>query len=388
MASIIERIQDIASEEGGDDELTAAAAQVTHPELFADAIDAYTTWDAALVAALCDLVQKRARTSAAKQREEGAIERLRTAAAREPIYTVTTDGTLFWIAGEELEVTEAPDLMPSPEGAGPMKSFAHIGTPDGVFLFSNLGRFFGVDPRLVPQWMGESPVRPMGQLLALQKNETIQFVLPRKAMYEGRIVHITKQGKGKASDVSEYGRTLDRSGKEAFLLNDGDEPVAVLAGPTKTGVFCASSLGQGICFDGDDMRSMGRKAVGVNVMKLDGDDDAIVSAFLTHDVEQIAVVSRDGWAKRMWFDEFRPQGRGGAGVQVCRLDGGDEVVAVIPCVPSQDIAVATSLGRVLRMPTTTLEIMGRPARGNRISNLEPGETIIGMAPLPCGSNDE
>lgn len=387
MASIIERIQEVASQEGGDDELLATAAPTHHPELWEDALDAYGTWDAALIASLCDLVQKKARTSAAKDREEGAIQRLKTAAAREPVYVVSDDGTLFWIDGEELDVTDAPEFLPPPEDAGPMRSFSHIGTSDGVFLFSNLGRFFGVDPRLVPQWMGESPVRDMGQILPLQGGESIRFVLPRKAMYEGRIIHITRDAKGKASEVSEIGRTLDRTGKEAFLLNDDDVPVAVLAGPTKNGVFCASAMGQGIHFDADDMRSMGRKAVGVNVMKLDGDDDSVVSAFLTNEVEQVAVITKFGWSKRLWFDEFRQQGRGGGGMQVCKLDPGDTVVAVVPCVNSEDLVVSTSHGRVWRFATTELEIMGRPARGNRIFEMEEGEFIIGLAPLPCGSNE-
>lgn len=388
MASIIERIQDIASQEGGDDELLESVAPTTHEVLYADAIDAYGTWDAALIAALCDMVQKRARTSAAKEREEGTIERLRSAAAKEPVYVVSQDGTLFWIDGEELEVTQWPEFMAPPEGAEAMAAFAHIGAPDGVFLFSNHGRFFGVDPRLVPQWMGESPVRPMSQILPLQGGEHISFVLPRKAMYEGRIIHVTREGKGKASDVSEYGRTLDRSGKEAFLLNDKDITVAVLAGPTKNGVFCASTKGQGIHFDADDMRSMGRKAVGVNVMKLEAKNDFVVSAFLTEDVEQIAVITKLGWSKRLWFDEFRQQGRGGGGMQVCKLDYGDEVVAVVPCVANEDLVVSTNHGRVYRFATDRLEIMGRPARGNRIFEMEDGEQIIGMAPLPCGSNDE
>lgn len=389
MASIIERIQDIASTEGGDDELVTEQVTALHAELYADALDAYGTWEAALIAAMCDLVQKRARISVAKAREEGTVHRQASAAAREPVYTHTTDGAFFYIAGDELEISEAPEALDSPEGHGPMVRFANLGSPDGVFVFSNLGRYFGVDPRMIPQWMGSSEVRSLGQVLPFQRGERVAFALPRRAMFEGRIIHVTASGKGKASDVSEYGRMLDRSGKEGFLLNDGDEAVAVLSAKDKSMVFCASAKGQGIQFDsGEDMRSMGRKAVGVNVMKLDGDDDAVVGAFVSDNVEQIAMITAQGYAKRMWFDEFRPQGRGGSGMQVCRLDDGDRVVAVVACDPSEDLILSTSAGRYWRLPATQFELMGRPARGQRVLDLEPGESVLGLASLPCSTSDD
>ena len=389
MASIIERIQDIASVDGGDDELLETAASITHEALYEEAIDSYGSWEAALIAALCDLVQKRARTSVAKQREEGLVHRQASPAAREPVYTVTQDGSFFWIAGEELEISDEPEALDSPEGHDAMHRFMHIGAADGVFAFSNQGRYYGLDPRMIPQWMGGSPVRSLGQILPFNGGETIAFVLPRSAMFDGRIIHVTKHGKGKASDVSELGRMLDRSGKEAFLLNDGDVPIAVLSARDNSMVFCASAKGQGIQFDsGEDMRSMGRKAVGVNMMKLDGDDDTVVSAFVSDDVEQVAVITAQGYCKRLWLDEFRPQGRGGAGMQVCRLDDGDQVVSVTPCDPSEDVMIATSHGRYWRCPTNTLEIMGRPARGNRIIDLEPGESVVGLSALPCSTSDD
>lgn len=389
MASIIERIQEVASVDGGDDELLEASASVTHAALYEDAIDAYGAWEPALIAALCDLVQKRARTSIAKQREEGTVHRQASPAAKLPVYATTDDGAFFWISGDELEISEAPEALESPEGHGAMNRFSFIGDAESLFAFSNYGRYYGLDHRMIPQWMGGSPVRSLGQTLPFYGGEAIAFVLPRSAMFEGRIIHITRRGKGKATDVKDLGRMLDRSGREAFLLNDDDDPIAVLDAHDNSMVFCASSKGQGIHFDaGQDMRSMGRKAVGVNVMKLDGDDDSVVSAFITDDVEQIAVITAQGYCKRLWFDEFRPQGRGGSGMQVCRLDDGDRVVTVSACKPSEDVIISTSHGRYWRIEANSLEIMGRPARGIRIIDLEEGELVTGLAGLPCSTSDD
>ena len=269
-----------------------------------------------------------ASASAIKLREEEVVRKRRSGAS-DPIFTASTQGGFFWIDGDELELTSAPELLPSPEGLGLIDRMWWIGDPDAVFVISSLGRYYGLITRVVPQWMGETSLRAFSSILPqMNQSEVPMLVLPRRAARGGRILHVTRQGKGKATDASELGSTLDQTGRDAFLLKDGDVPIAVMYGPEDSTVFCASSSGQGIHFEASDMRSMGRKAVGVNVMKL-GSSDVIVNAFHGDRVEQLAVITRDGLCKRIWFDEFRTQGRGGGGMQVCKLNSGDRVVGSV-----------------------------------------------------------
>lgn len=386
--ALIAEILEIARD--NPDALLEMTISVAQPDVYEAAIDQFGGWDAALVAALREALSgsRRKSTSSSATKDDLEVFRSVEPIASAPIYTTTTEGHFFWVAPDELEITDRPEKLDTPPDAGPMHEFQVVGEPDGVFLFSSTGAFYGLDPRMLPQWMGESELRRMNNILPLEGGETICCVLPRRAGWEGRVVHITKYGKGKATDSSEYGRTLDREGRAGFLLNDGDEPVSVLHEYGSTLVFCASAKGQGIHFDaGEDMRSMGRKAVGVNVMKLDGDDDAIVNAFHTEDVEQLAVITRNGLAKRIWFEDFRPQGRGGLGMQVCKLDTGDLVAGVVPCTPGDDLAITTSTGRVHRLEASHFELMGRPAKGNRAIELGADESVIGLSWLPCSTED-
>ncbi len=387
--SVVDDIIKIAKSDNPE-QLLEMTVSVSHESLYDAAIDAYGSWDAALVAALEFTVRSKSATSSApaRNRPDLEFERRPGIEAHRPVYASTSNGVFFYIDGKEFEVTVEPERLDLPYGAGVLDRFQYIGTTDAVFMVSNLGRFYGLDQRMMPQWMGESDVRRMGAVFPFENDEAIWFVMPRSAMNGGRLIHITRQAKGKATDVDQFGKSLDRSGKEAFLLNDGDEPVAVLYGPEDSHVFAASAHGQGIHFDaGADMRSMGRKAVGVNIMKLDGPDDELVSAFMTDGVEQAAMVTQKGLGKRVWFDEFRPQGRGGSGMQVCKLETGDRVVGVVPSHPGEDIVISTSIGRVHRMGAHHLPLMGRPAKGNSIIDLAPGEEVISVAALPCGSRD-
>lgn len=267
-----------------------------------------------------------------------------------------------------------------------MWRMVHLGEPSGVIVFSNQGRYFGLDMRMVPNWDGDLMDRRVQDVIKLANDETVVDLLPRNALFGGRVIHVTREAKGKASSISDMSYTLDREGREAFRLNDGDEPVAVLAGPEKTSVFCASAMGKAIHFDADDLRTMGLKAVGVNVMKLDDERDAVVAAFLGANVDQIALITEQGMGKRVDFDEFRKQGRAGAGLQLLRLERGDRVADVVACEPGGDLALITDRGRLHRMPATSFTKMGRPAKGDRQIDLIDDERVVGLAALPCGKS--
>lgn len=382
---VVQRIIELAREEGVDAllELTVASKDEA---LYDAALDQFGSWDGALARTVVKLAPT-PRTSGIKEREEEVV-RKRSSAASDPVFTRTTGGGLFWIDGDELDLTDEPELLPTPDGAGPMERMWWIGDPDGVFVFSDEGRYYGIITRVVPQWMGETPLRPWNDILShMNADETPLLLLPRRAGRSGRILHVTRIGKGKASDADEYGRTLDQTGREAFLLKEGDTPVAVLHGTEEDTVFCASAKGLGIHFEASDVRSMGRKSMGVNVMKLDGDDDHIVDAFHGPDIDQLAVVTREGLCKRIWFDDFRTQGRGGAGMQVAKLNDADEIVGVVPCVSESDLVITTSVGRVWRTEATTFELMGRPAKGNPTFDLVDGEQILGLSVLPTSTDN-
>jgi DNA gyrase subunit A len=276
-------------------------------------------------------------------------------------------------------------IPPMPHGAGRTNRLVHLGKPSAVIVFSDRGRYFGLDMRMVPKWNGDLLDRRIQEILQLDDGEQIIDVGRRDAFHGGRIIHITRQAKGKASDISEIAYTLDREAREAFSLNEGDEPTAVLAGPEKASVFCASAMGKAIHFDAADLRTMGLQAVGNNVMKLKDEGDAVVGAFLGRGVDQVALITACGMGKRVEFDEFRTQNRAGAGLQLLRLDHPDKVAAVIPCEADGDLAVTTDRGRLHRMPATSFHKMGRPAKGDLQIELIDDEQVVGLSALPCSS---
>lgn len=385
---LVEAIFDIAYS-GDPDELLEMTIASRNPKLYDQVTEVFGSWDAVLAQAVCDaLLKKRAPKPRLVTSTEEEVERVAKPEAKQRLYARTTDGAFFWIPGDEFEITSKPRSFSPPTGHGPIERIWFIGEPDGIFVYSTRGCYYGLIEAIVPQWAEDSPIRPLREIApAMFDGEEIRCVTTRRAGNRGRYIHITKNGKGKASEASEMGGALDRSGREAFLLNKGDEPVAVLGGDDNSTVFCASAFGQGIHFESADMRSMGRKAVGVNVMKLGGPEDEIVNAFFGDNVKQAAVITASGMGKRIWFEEFRTQGRGGSGMQVLKLEKDDVVAAVVPTEPDDDLIILTNQGRAHRLEATKFDLMGRPAKGNRVIDLRPDEKVIGLASAPCSTTN-
>lgn len=384
-SEVLEKLIALA-EDNEPDALLETSAATLHADLYDRAVDRFGSWDAVLAAALCRAASTGTRGRSGADRTE-RIVRSPGPDAEHPIFAATENNVIFKIVpGTELPLTAEPQHLDTPAGSGPVTHFHHVGDPDGLVFFSNTGNYFALDPRMVPKWKGSEEIRRLDNILEISAGERLEFVLPRRAFYGGRIIHVTAGGKGKATDASDFDYALDHEARTAFGLNDGDRPIAVLAVPGGTGIFCASAHGRGIHFPDTEVRSMGNRAVGVNVMDVSGEDDEIVGAFTGHRVEHVAVITRDGLGKRVEFDEFRQQGRAGAGMQLARLNKDDQIAGVAPCHPSDDIVLSTSRGRVQRRPAGDFDLMGRPAKGNRVVDFADDEKLVEFARLPCSSD--
>lgn len=374
---VIEELIGLARKTGSS-EVDDLAYGVGYEDLKARVEETLGSWEMGLARALTLTAPSWRPTP--KVRPNEVVERRVSGAFELPIYVETEDGRFYTLHGPDLEKNSKGTYL---DEEVPIKALHFIGETDTIALFTTSGQYFGLDQRMIPLWDRRHGGRSIRDVLFFAGGESVAAAVTRRAMATGRVIHITSQGKGKATDAAEFGSGIDRSGLEAFLLKDDDTLVTVVAGSTENTLFCASAQGQGIHFETEELRSMGRKAVGVNLMKLNDEDDAIIGAFLGRNVRQVAAITAEGIGKRVDFSEFRTQGRAGQGMQLLRLNPGDRVAAVAPCNPGDDLAIVTTKGRVFRIPTTDFPMMGRPAKGNPIVELQEDEKIRSLTALPC-----
>ena len=93
----------------------------------------------------------------------------------------------------------------------------------------------------------------------------------------------------------------------------------------------------------------------------------------------LGLLSSDGRFKRLPLEEF--QELSGRAATVLKLKEGVELQRVVTCRDGDELVVASSTGRLLRLAVneTTLPVMGRTAQGPILLRLLPGETVVGAA---------
>jgi DNA gyrase/topoisomerase IV subunit A len=373
--------------------LLSTGFSLRHPELHSALLQHFGSWEVVLAQLV---VYRRDREQFESQIEESEtsteqsiriedIQRQRDPAADHGLWGVSNKGQIVRFSGPQLPISPQPISCVWPEDFGHLLQVVSEDGSADISIFTKHGWYFGLHRELAPNIDNLPNASPLQALLDLQADDGAIAIVPSRYMRQRdvRLLHVTAMGKGKATEISEYSVMMGKKGREAFLLNPGDVPKTVLIGDEFDGLFCVSAMGQGIHIATRDLRTMGRKSVGVNLMKLEEESDAVVSAFLTNNIEQIAVITAQGFAKRLDFKEYRRQGRGGTGMQVARLYPQDQVIGAVPCSDLCDLLFTTCSGRVWRIASVNFPLLGRATRGKRMIDLLPTESVVSLSALPC-----
>lgn len=376
------------------DALLETTISIDSPEIYRAGVERFGSWDAALAAALVWL-RELDRTPASGDGDSVLTdvprpERRLTPDSHTSLFVVASSGAMLEYDLDRIEVTLDRALAPMPDtpvaGSPRPTWFVPGGDDTSVVLVTTSGQGLAADARILGRWAPDTMVRaPAHRFSGLESDEVIATgMLRRRLRLADRFYSVSVFGQVKASDAKEYER-LSGDATPALLLKDGDALLDVFAGANDTHVFVASSAGKGIHFPTEDIRSQGRRATGVRAISLDP-GARVVGAFDTTGCEWIALSTERGVMKRMPISEFRPQKRGGGGLQTYRV-ADDPVAAVAPAPIDGDVLVLTDHGRITRFPTWDLPLGNRAARGESMLALAEGETVLQVLGVAAGSAD-
>ena len=122
---------------------------------------------------------------------------------------------------------------------------------------------------------------------------------------------------------------------------------------------------------------------------VDGQAEQVVDVLVVPPADQdfsVGLLSSDGRFKRLAGEDLRELS--GRATTVLKLKDGVQLQRVVMCRPGDDLAVASSTGRMLRLPIddSTIPVMGRTAQGPVLMRLLPGESIVGAAAAAAGGD--
>ena len=318
-----------------------------------------------------------------------------------------------------------------------------------VLFFATNGKAYKLKTWRLPLGNPQSRGKAFVNLLPIEPGDSIMNVLPLPedeaewANYD--IMFATSSGDVRRNKLSDFA-TVNRAGKIAMKLEDGDRMVGVALCTAEDDVMLTTALGRAIRFKADDVRVFkGRDSTGVRGVRLQAGDEVISMAVLARvdatpeeraayvkhanamrraagegedetpaeadeeaagdavlSVERIAelgaaeqfilTVTETGFGKRSSAYEYRRTGRGGQGLTAHGLGGraGARLAASFPVEEDDDLLMVTSGGQMIRTPVGQVRVVGRASQGVTIFRTAGGERVVSVERLPDsgGEGDE
>ena len=257
-------------------------------------------------------------------------------------------------------------------------------THDFIMFFTDTGKVYRKKGYQIPESGKAAKGTALVNILQIETDERVQAMIHYRPSEETDDSHlqltmVTENGTVKRVAVSAF-RNLRQNGIRALRLDEGDRLVSVLETDGQSRVLIATYDGMAVCFDENDVRSMGREAVGVRGIRL-REGDRVVGAARAVDGCQVLSITERGVGKQTPGEEYRVTNRGGIGIKnymVTDKTGG--VVGMKVVDGSEDILLITQSGIMLRTAVENIRSAGRATQGVIVMRFkEEGDRVIAMA---------
>lgn len=248
-------------------------------------------------------------------------------------------------------------------------------THDIILFFTTLGNVFRLNAYEIPKDSRTSRGTALVNLLQLQSDEKVTSIIPvEKYDPDMNFVMVTEKGLIKRTSAKEY-KNIRKSGIISINLNDGDRLIGVHLTHDKQEVMLVTRNGMSIRFNEEQVRKSGRNTMGVKSIELD-DDDVVVSSAIVKDDEYLLVVSECGYGKLTEISKYRPQNRAGKGVLTYKVTKKTGKVAAASVVDKQDdVMIIADSGIIIRILTDDISLQGRNTSGVKLMNLKDSKVV-------------
>jgi len=259
-------------------------------------------------------------------------------------------------------------------------------THDYILFFTNYGRVYRKKGYNIPEAGRTAKGTNIVNLLPIEQGERVSAMIHTRDLEVDNeyLVMVTKNGTVKRMYINEL-KNIRNSGIRALNLDEGDELISVRRTDGKQNILIATHCGMAICFDENDVRSMGRTATGVRGIRL-RDGDYCVGAARAREGGALLSVTENGYGKRTEIDEYLrgndgvPQRRGGTGLRNYNVTEKTGKVADIKVVDDDDdVLIISDDGTIIRMGADTISTFGRATQGVRLMRLDNGSKVISIA---------
>ena len=239
----------------------------------------------------------------------------------------------------------------------------------------------------IPELGRGSQGRFIENLIALREDETrgqekVASIIPVKEFDDRFLVTASRNGYIKKTPLEAYSRPK-RGGIIGAGLKEGDILVRAALTTGDRDLMISTSQGQTIRFDEQDVRSMGRTAAGVIAVKFKKEGDHVVDMQVADDEAMQLTVCALGYGLRTRVADYPRKRRGGMGVVNVRgLERNGPVVMARFTKGGDDLILISEQGKIVRMPSEEVRLIGRGGQGVRVMGLNEGDRVVAGVLVP------
>jgi DNA gyrase subunit A len=192
------------------------------------------------------------------------------------------------------------------------------------------------------------------------------------------LVIATKNGFIKKTPVNAF-KNIRQSGLIAIGLREGDELIGVLETSGNDMLIAGTAKGMSVMFSEEDVRDMGRTAMGVKSVSL-REGDGVVGIRIAKPDTDVLVISENGYGKRTPIGEYKVQKRGGIGIITLRVTEKTGDMCMLRIVDgSEDLMVINNAGVIIRMKVSEISVFGRDTQGVKLMNVDEDTKVVSVA---------
>ena len=264
-----------------------------------------------------------------------------------------------------------------------IRKIIYTNTHVDLLFFTNKGKVYKTRAYQIAEGSRTSKGQPAQNYIDIEKansnskdNELVLDLLPIKDYNaNGYIILSTKKGVIKKTKLSEFA-SIHKNGKIAISLKDGDELLSAVITNGEKEVLLSSSNGYAVRFNENDIRPMGRNAVGVRGMRL-GDNCTVIACNSATADDNVLVVSENGLGKISQLKDYRLTRRGGKGVKTIKInDKTGNLINSLIVKGTEDLLLLTSAGKITRISLSNLKVLGRNTSGVKLVQVDSSKDKV------------
>ena len=255
-------------------------------------------------------------------------------------------------------------------------------THDHILFFTDTGKVYRKKGYQIPESGKTAEGTNLINILQIEQGERVQAMLHYRETGEEQLylMMVTRNGTVKRLPVEAL-KNLRNNGIRALTMDEGDQLVSVRETDGSQKILIATHDGMAVVFDENDVRPMGRSAMGVRGIRL-REGDYVVGAARAREGKSVLTITEKGYGKRTPVEEYRITNRGGLGIKNYQItDKTGKIVGVKVVDGTEDLLLMTQSGILIRTPVENIkETANRATQGVIVMRFkEEGDQVISMA---------